>query len=98
MPAEIMAHIFEPFFTTKDFGQGTGMGLAVVHGIATSHGGDIIVQSAPEKGTIFEIYLPRLEAVVNDEVPSEEVLPHGEGTILFVDDEEALAVLGRERL
>ncbi|MSQ48354.1 MAG: PAS domain S-box protein [Deltaproteobacteria bacterium] len=56
--AEMLPHIFEPFFTTKPIGQGSGMGLAIVHGIVTSHGGSITVESRPGQGTTFRIYFP----------------------------------------
>ena len=58
MSDEIKEKIYTPFFTTKDVDQGTGLGLAVVHGIVTSHGGTIRVESAPGKGARFEIQLP----------------------------------------
>ncbi|MCZ6849988.1 MAG: ATP-binding protein, partial [Alphaproteobacteria bacterium] len=61
MEEETLAHIFDPFFTTKPFGEGTGMGLAVVHGIVTGHDGVIAVSSQPRIGTTFEIYLPVIE-------------------------------------
>ena len=61
MEEETLAHIFDPFFTTKPFGEGTGMGLAAVHGIVTGHGGAIAVSSQPHIGTSFEIYLPVIE-------------------------------------
>jgi PAS domain S-box-containing protein len=95
---ESLERIFEPFFTTKDVGQGSGMGLAVVHGIINSHNGAITVKSSLGKGTTFEIYLPRVNATVTDKVPSEETIPPGKGSILFVDDEDALAVWGQEML
>jgi signal transduction histidine kinase/ActR/RegA family two-component response regulator len=98
MPPEILARIFEPFFTTKGSGQGTGMGLAVVHGIVTSHGGEITVESTPGQGTTFAIYFPRLDTPAEAEPPSEGPLPRGQGTILFIDDEDALARLAHEIL
>ncbi|MDH3601946.1 MAG: ATP-binding protein [Candidatus Tectomicrobia bacterium] len=91
MTPDVCARIFDPFFTTKKEGDGTGMGLAVVHGIVTSHGGAITVMSTPNQGSLFTVYLPQLvETAVGDTLP-EEPLPYGQGMILFVDDEVALA-------
>jgi PAS domain S-box-containing protein len=98
MPPEIMERIFEPFFTTKGVGEGTGMGLAVVHGIVMNHGGAITVDSTPGQGTTFVIYLPRLPEVGGDDGAAPEPTPRGKGRILFVDDEESLVHLGREIL
>jgi PAS domain S-box-containing protein len=95
---DILERIFEPFFTTKDVGQGSGMGLAVVHGILKSHNGAITIKSALGNGTTFEIYLPRIDATAADEALSDEALPNGKGSILFVDDEDALAVWAQEML
>ncbi|ETX07449.1 MAG: hypothetical protein ETSY2_11145, partial [Candidatus Entotheonella gemina] len=88
---KVIGHIFEPFFTTKDTGEGTGMGLAIVHGIVTNHGGDITVESTAGTGTTFRVYLPRCASAKRSEMslpPS--TLPLGRERILFIDDEAAL--------
>jgi PAS domain S-box-containing protein len=84
------ARIFEPFFTTKDIGKGTGLGLAVVHGIVSHHGGAIEVQSAPGRGATFSVYLP--EAVGQARAKSASRRPASGGTerVLLIDDEDAL--------
>jgi len=94
-----MDRMFDPFFTTKALGEGTGLGLAVVHGIMKSHGGGITVYSHPGAGTSFHLYFPVIETEAgltgNDASP----IPRGQGErILFVDDEEALADLGKKML
>jgi nitrogen-specific signal transduction histidine kinase/ActR/RegA family two-component response regulator len=98
MAPEILERIFEPFFTTKQMGEGTGMGLAVVHGIVTSHGGGITVESTPGQGTTFAVYLPRLVAPTTSTVDTEEPLPGWHERILLVDDEETLVYLWRAAL
>ncbi len=85
--AEDLAKIFDPFFTTKPKGEGTGMGLSVVHGIVTGLGGLILVDSTPGRGTRFDVYLPALPEEVAVEAAEEKVLPTGKERILFVDDE-----------
>ena len=89
IPPDVIDKIFDPYFTTKETGEGTGMGLSVAHGIVKSHGGDITVESEPEKGTTFHVLLPKYEEETAD-TPSERIvkLPGGTERILFVDDEK----------
>lgn len=91
--------IFEPFFTTKEKTVGTGMGLAVVHGIMEESSGAIGVHSTPGKGTQFELYFPVVEGQSISQAPG--IVPDlkkGEGYILFVDDEEDLVEMGEKIL
>ncbi len=99
MAADIADRVFEPFFTTKKTGEGTGMGLAVVHGIVKSHGGTITVHSEPGRGSLFRVYLPLLEAEASETGPaSRQPVPKGSEHILFVDDEKAIADIGKRML
>jgi signal transduction histidine kinase/ActR/RegA family two-component response regulator len=95
IPAEILGRIFEPFFTTKDADRGTGLGLAVVHGLMKSFDGAIAIYSKPGEGTTLNLYFPALEfgatAAQAEEIT--ETLGRGE-RILFVDDEPVLTMLG----
>jgi len=93
MPPSVRERIFDPFFTTKGPGEGTGLGLAVVHGIITSHRGVITVDSAPGLGTRFEVFLPRLEAPEFATTRAEPPIRGGTERILFVDDEPLLTHL-----
>jgi PAS domain S-box-containing protein len=93
---ESLKRIFEPYFTTKEKGKGTGLGLAVVHGIVKNYGGEINVYSEPGKGTRFNIYLP----VVSKETPQEKErlekpLQTGTEKLLLVDDEAQITQLGQ---
>jgi len=97
MDKQTMQRIFEPFFTKKEVGVGSGLGLAVVHGIINSYRGVITVDSAPGKGTIFEIYLPRFSDAKEIEI-SEEFLKTGMEHIMFVDDEEEVTFIGKKML
>ena len=95
----IISRIFDPFFTTKGTGEGTGMGLAVVFGIIQNHGGGITVESQPGEGARFKVYLPLAETKpIQEEVVMDSAQPGGSERILFVDDEEQLADLGKEIL
>jgi len=101
IPPDRLNAIFEPYFTTKGPGEGTGMGLAVVHGILKSLGGDIWVESTPGKGARFTVLLPAVsEAKVRGAKDSsgESALPTGTERILFVDDDSAVGRLGGEAL
>ncbi len=94
IPAAVMTKIFEPFFTTKEQGKGTGLGLAAVYGTIQEHSGDITVTSVVGVGTQFEIYLPLTETAAT-ETDNHKSLPlNGNGTILFVDDEESIRTIG----
>lgn len=87
MDKVIKERIFEPFFTTKAPGEGTGMGLSVVHGIVKKHGGTTKVLSEPGKGTEFQVLLPRLESQWTPDIEADKSLLTGKGRILFIDDE-----------
>jgi two-component system, cell cycle sensor histidine kinase and response regulator CckA len=96
MDTGTLAHIFEPFFTTKELGKGTGLGLATVYGIVKQSNGYIWVDSAPGKGSSFEIYLPRHDGQPEEEKradPGERL--HGSESILLVEDAEPLRKLAQ---
>ncbi|MBT4637887.1 MAG: response regulator [Deltaproteobacteria bacterium] len=95
---KIMDRIFDPYFTTKDVGKGTGMGLSVIHGIVKRHGGGILVESELGKGTVFEIYFPALGETAEVEKEPLGEIKGGSERILFVDDEESMVDLNRQRL
>lgn len=91
--------IFDPYFTTKEVGKGSGMGLAVVHGIVKNHKGTITVSSPDGKGASFSILLPVIDIKSSEiEIKREDKLARGKGTILFVDDEEAIVDMTQKML
>ncbi len=100
IPAETLSRIFDPFFTTKEVGDGTGMGLAVAHGILVSHHGTITVESQLGTGTTFHIFLPYIDctpvAISNNN--NHPQFQAQQGHILFVDDEESLSTMGQHFL
>ncbi len=98
IPAEIIGSIFDPYFTTKKTGEGTGLGLAVVHGIIERSKGKIFVESEIDKGTKFTIYLPTTKEEIVYKAKFNEKKPTGNETILFVDDEPAIARLSMKYL
>ncbi|MFH1980381.1 MAG: PAS domain S-box protein [Pseudomonadota bacterium] len=95
---EALDRIFDPFFTTKKKGEGTGMGLSVVHGIVKSHHGAITVHSTPGVGTRFDILLPIIDSGAPDAVITPAPLPGGTESILFVDDEPFQVDIGAQIL
>jgi PAS domain S-box-containing protein len=100
MSKEVLAHVFEPFFTTKKMGQGTGMGLATVHGIVRQNGGFITATSEPGRGTTFRIFIPPHEpgtAWFQNEATVETAVSR-QKTILLVEDEPAILRLGKQML
>jgi CheY-like chemotaxis protein len=98
IPDHVLERIFDPFFTTKEKGEGSGMGLSVVHGIVKSFGGIVIVPSEPGQGTIFKVYLPVVERHLVSETIPEKPIPTGVERILFIDDEPNLAHIGKQTL
>jgi signal transduction histidine kinase len=101
MDAETQERIFEPFFTTKETGKGTGLGLAMVHGIMEQHGGTVHVDSAPDRGTTFTLTFPVVEGVPEEPTATPKLVApsmRGAETILLVEDEAAIRSLAREIL
>jgi PAS domain S-box-containing protein len=94
----VMDKIFDPFFTTKTTGEGTGLGLSVVHGIVKQHEGHITAESTPGEGSAFTVYLPKIAERPEVKTVSEKSVPTGHERVLFVDDEEAIADVGQHML
>ncbi|BHH85986.1 response regulator [Desulforhopalus sp. 52FAK] len=98
MDKVVLDRVFEPYFTTKDIGEGTGIGMAIVHGIVERHDGAIYVDSTPGQGTTFTIFLPAHEGLIEQENDELDVLPVGDESVLYVDDEASIAKLGKRLL
>ena len=99
IPPQVIERIFDPFFTTKGVGEGTGLGLSLVHGIVSDLGGGIDVRSKVGEGTRFEIWLPATGEAHEPAVEVQRELPQGSGeTVMIVDDEAALVALTEETL
>ncbi len=98
MDEETLEQIFEPFFTTKGAGIGTGLGLAVVHGIVKSHEGAIIVRSMVGKGSTFELYFPLAPPDADELTPAPPIVPHGHGERILVVDDDAVCGFAVEKM
>ena len=94
----IRDRVFDPYFTTKEVGKGSGMGLALVHGIVRNHNGGIRVNGEPGKGATFTILFPLVVEECRPEIKRSPKMPIGRETILFVDDEESIATIGQRML
>ena len=99
MDSQVLKRAFEPFFTTKESGQGSGLGLAMVHGIVKNHGGFVRADSSPGQGSEFSVFLPA--AALREERPAETpraIAEHGAGTVLVVDDEPFMRAFAEDAL
>ncbi len=96
MNSDILRHLFEPFFTTKPPGEGTGLGLAVVHGIMKSHNGAVTVYSELGRGTLFHVYFPaEAQTPADTDTPTNAIVMGGGQHILVVDDDASVALLNQ---
>jgi two-component system cell cycle sensor histidine kinase/response regulator CckA len=100
MDESVQAHVFEPFFTTKERGKGTGLGLATVYGIVKQSGGSIFLNSEPEHGTTFKIFMPctQRSAILPNAPPPVQQALGGSETILLVEDQAEVLGVTRNTL
>ncbi len=98
MTQQVKDKIFDPYFTTKEVGKGTGMGLSIVHGIIKNYGGFLTLSSEPGKGTVFHVFLPVVNKEVLPTIEAIKQIPVGKEKILFIDDEDVLADMGKTML
>jgi PAS domain S-box-containing protein len=95
---EILEKIFDPYFTTKEIGKGTGMGLSIAHGIVKSCDGFITCRSKPGEGTVFQVFFPVIADEISPVAQHADLIRFGSERILFVDDEEMIAEMGKNML
>ena len=98
MPPQVMERIFDPYFTTKSEGEGSGLGMAVVHGIVSRYGGTIKVCSEESRGTTVNVYLPCQTDATPEKGEASNATPHGKEAILLVDDEPQLVAIENSML
>ena len=101
MDAATQRRVFEPFFTTKPVDRGTGLGLSVVHGIVNDHGGEVRIDSAPGRGSVFHVLLPSADPDPNTQPASDSVLGGLDGAVrhvLYLDDDEVMVPVARQLL
>ncbi|SHE43488.1 PAS domain S-box-containing protein [Desulfacinum infernum DSM 9756] len=98
MDRHVLERVFDPFFTTKPRGQGTGLGLSVVHGIVTGHGGALAIESRPGEGTTVRVYLPLAQEAEEAARERSQAMPVNRMKVLGVDDEELVREMLREML
>ncbi len=98
IPPEVIHRIFDPFFTTKKQGEGTGLGLSMVYGIVKAYGGMVRVQSQPNAGAVFSVYLPAIDQNSAPKADPVAVVPRGREQILFVEDEDILMEMAQDIL
>jgi two-component system cell cycle sensor histidine kinase/response regulator CckA len=98
IPSDVRERMFDPYFTTKEKGVGTGLGLAVVHGIVKKSNGTIRVESEIGSGSVFHVYLPQVDLSASTQVEHPTIPRGGSERILFVDDEKMLVEVGEQIL